>query len=178
MKSLGTPIFFLCLALLFASCKRDVITYYTTDISLSHYDNAGAYIKPASDTVDDSCYVLRINYTSDQTAYYAVDDRNTYAPANQPTSITITSLQAFDPGHPAGSSLNEYFIAGPGMRSTAEDVISNFMLTQDYYPTHDPDDLWLMQPPATPGSYRFVVEMDFDNAITVRDTTTPVILAQ
>jgi hypothetical protein len=162
----------------FSSCKRDVIQYYTTGITLSHQDNGQPFLQSAGDTVGDSCYVLRLNYTSDQTAYYAIDDKNTYAPANAPVSIEITSLQAFDALTPAGALLNPYFIAGPGINSTAESVVADFPNTQDFYPTHDPDDLWLMTPPASAGWYQFIVKMSFDDGIIVRDTTTSIYLAQ
>jgi hypothetical protein len=118
--------------------------------------------------------VLRISYISDQAQFYTVNDNNTYAPVNKPVSIAVTSLQTFDAQHPVGTLLNEYFIAGPGINSTAEDVIAGFSNTQDYYPTHDPDDLWLMKPPANAGAYQFIVEMAFDNGTTVRDTSTSI----
>ena len=155
-----------------ASCKRDTTTYFTTGISVSNYDNCHAFIiEDANDTIGDTCYVIRINYASDLTAFYSVDDNNTYVIANRPVSIEVTALQNFDVTHPAGSLLNDYFIAGPGINSTIDDVVTGFAQTQDYYPTHDPDDLWLMQRPQTPGIYRFIVRMDFDNGVILRDTT-------
>lgn len=157
--------------LFMSACKRDSITYYTVGIRLINYDNAGAFIQEAGTTVKDSAYVIRINYTSDQTAYYTVNADYTYQPGNKPTSIAVTSLQNFDGLHPAGSLLNDYFINGPGMDSRTEDIVYDFPVTRDYYPTHDPDDLWLMAVPSAPGPYRFVVEMSFDNGITVLDTT-------
>lgn len=166
------------IVILFSACKRNVIQYYTTGISLGNYDNCGTYLQPASDSVGDTCYVMRINYISDQTAYYAVDDKNTYAIANRPVSIEITSLQQFDSLHPIGTVLNDYFIAGPGINSTTEDVVTGFANTKDYYPTHDPDDLWLMKRPENTGSFRFIVKMDFDDGAIVRDTTSAVNLVR
>lgn len=167
-----------CITFAVSSCKRNTIHYYTTGISLSHYDNCGPFIRPAGNTVGDSGYVMRINYASDQTSYYSVDDNNTYALANLPTAIRIYSLQQFDTLHPAGTLLNEYFIAGPGIHSTAEDVVTGFPYTQDYYPTHDPDDLWLMKAPTNQGAYNFIVEMAFDNGALLRDTTSPINLVR
>ena len=157
--------------LLAVSCKRDVITYYTNGIKLSNYDNSGSYLRAADVTVKDSCYVLRIDYTSDQSQYYTVDDDHRYEPGNLPTSIFVRALEAFDSTHPAGSLLNEYFIAGPGINSSVDDVVYSFQSTRDYYPTHDPDDLWLMVPPSSTGPFHFTVEMQFNDGVTVRDTT-------
>jgi hypothetical protein len=123
-------------------------------------------------------YVLRIGYKSDQTDFYAVNNEYSYHAANKATSINVTSLQDFDSLHLAGSTLNDYFINGPGADSRTEDVISDFADTKEFFPTHDPDDLWLMIPPALPGSFKFVVEMDFDNGVIVRDTTAAIIFRQ
>jgi hypothetical protein len=157
------------------SCKQDVIAYTTTGIYLENYDNCGDFIRPSSDSIGDSCYVIRVNYESDQTEFNGVNDNNTYQPQNLPTSIFIYALQQFDSLHPAGSSLNEYFIAGPGSESTAEDIITGFPETQDFYPTHDPDDLWLMQSPATTGTYSFVIRMGFNDGVVASDTTTVIL---
>lgn len=169
--------FLVCTLIPFAviSCKRDTITYYTTGITLLNYNNAGVYLQEATgSSVNDSSYVIRINYKSDQTAYYAVNDEYTYHPGNKPVSIAVLSLQNFDSLHPAGSLLNDYFINGPGIESTIERVVYDFPDTKDFYPTHDPDDLWLMVPPSAPGFYQFVVQMTFDNGMTFRDTTTAI----
>jgi hypothetical protein len=160
------------LLLSLVSCKRNTTTYFTTGIAVSNYDNCQAFIiEDDNDTIGDTCYVIRINYASDQTAYYSVDDNNSYGIANRPVSIAVTSFQNFDATHPAGTLLNDYFIAGPGINSTINDVVTGFEFTQDYYPTHDPDDLWLMQRPQSPGNYQFIVRMDFDNGVILRDTT-------
>jgi hypothetical protein len=175
MKRLPLYLFVLMLSLFSFGCKRTTIVYYTTGITLTNFDNAGPFIHEASGTsVNDSSYVIRINYTSDQTAYYAVNDENTYEPGNKPTSIYVTSLQNFDSTHPAGSVLNDYFINGPGASWSTEQVVNDFLNTKDFYPTHEPDDLWLMVPPSFPGSYRFVVEMHFDNGVIASDTTSAI----
>lgn len=178
MKFIRCGFITIFIVILFSACKRNVIQFYTTGISLANYDNCGTYLQLSGNSVGDTCYVMRINYISDQTAFYAVDDKNTYAIANRPVSIEITSLQQFDSLHPAGTLLNDYFIAGPGINSTAEDVVTGFASTKDYYPTHDPDDLWLMKRPENPGSFRFIVKMDFDNGTIVRDTTSVISLVR
>ncbi len=171
---------FICCSfcLLSKGCKKDIISYSTVGIKLTHNDNAGAYLVTAGTSVGDSAYVLRINYVSDLTGFYAVDNNNTYAGLNVPVSVEIFSLQNFDSLHPAGVSLNEYFIAGPGIGSSVNDVVAEFPDTRDYYPTHDPDDLWLMKGPQTPGAYKFVVKMVFDDARILTDTTTSINLLQ
>lgn len=160
--------------LLAEGCKNRSIDYSTIDIELSHHDNSGAYLVPAGTSVNNAAYVLRINYVSDQTGFYAVDNNNTYFGLNKPTSIEITSLQNFDSLHPANSLLNDLFIAGPAISSSVNDVLTGFANTRDYYPTHDPDDLWLMNAPATPGPFTFVVKMVFDDGVIVRDTSTSI----
>lgn len=170
MKSIGIRTLLLVCLLNIAACKRGVITYQTNGIVLENYNNCGDFIVPATTPVGDSCYVLRLNYTSDQTAFNGVNDNNTYEPGNLPTSISIYSVQQFDSLHPAGSSLNSYFIAGPRIGSVAEDIVNDFAETQDFYPTHDPDDLWLMKSPAANGYYQFVVRLDFNDGVVASDT--------
>lgn len=156
------------------SCNRNTFDYTIVDIKLAHYDNSGLYLTPAGSSVRDSAYVLRINYISDQTSYSAVDNSYSYDGLNRPTSIEITSLQTFDSLHPANSLLNDVFIAGPGIGSTVDDIVTGFLNTTVYYPTHDPDDLWLMKTPAAPGAYTFVVKMVFDDGRIATDTSTAI----
>lgn len=170
MKSTVRWLVFVVALFFVASCKRGVITYNTNGIVLENYDNCGDFIRPSNSPIGDSCYVIRVNYQSDQTQFNGVNDNDTYEPGNLPTSILIYSLQQFDTLHPPGSSLNSYFIAGPGSNSTAQDIVSDFAQTQDFYPTHDPDDLWLMKAPATVGTYSFVVRMDFNDGVVASDT--------
>ncbi len=160
------------------SCKKNNIIYITNGIAIENFDNSGTLLRPATGTVESDGYVLRINYESDQTAFNAVDDEHRYQPGNKPTSILVTALQPFDSTHPAGTSLNGYFINGPGTGSTCERILEEFPYTDDFNPTHVPDDLWLMVPPDNSGPFRFVVEMHFDNGIIARDTTTSVNLVQ
>lgn len=153
-----------------ASCNNKEIDYTTIDIELENYDNSTAYIQPAGSSVSDSAYVLRIKYVSDQTGFYAVDDKNKYIGTNRPVSIEVRSLQFFDSLHPAGTLLNDYFIAGPGIGSSVNDVINDYPDTRDYYPTHEPDDLWLMKTPEFAGAFRFIVTMRFDDGKICTDT--------
>lgn len=165
------PVFAVALFCITA-CKKDIINYYTNGIVLENYDNCGNFIRPAGAGVGMGCYVIRVNYQSDQAAFNGVNDEDTYSPANLPVSISIYALQAFNAQHPAGSSLNEYFIAGPKQNPSANDIVTDFPDTEDFYPTHDPDDLWLMTPPDLPGNYSFVVRMEFNDGVIVSDTTT------
>jgi len=160
------------------SCKRNSIIYLTNGILVENFDNNGSLLQPAGTSVENDCYVLRINYESDQTAFNAVDNDHRYRPGNKPTSILVTSLQAFDSTHPPGTSLNSYFINGPGIGSVCEQVVNDFIYTDDFNPTHVPDDLWLMVAPDNNGPFRFVVEMEFDNGVIVRDTTANITLIQ
>ena len=165
-------LFGLVAVLLVSSCRKDEIDYITTGITLSHFDNGGTALLPASDTCGDTCYVLRINYISNLTAFYAVDSDHKYHFVNSPVSLEVSALEMFDSLHPAGSLLNDCFIAGPGIGSEAEDIIADFPNTKDYYPTHDPDDLWLMRRPLSTGPYHFIVKMTFDDGVICSDTST------
>lgn len=167
-------ILFVLIGAAFFGCKKGTIDYSTIGIKLEHHDNSGAYLVPAGSSVNDSAYVLRINYVSDSTGFFAVDDNNSYRGLNKPTAIEITSFQNFDSLHPANSLLNDLFIAGPAIGSSANDIISNFADTKDYYPTHEPDDLWLMNSPQNSGLYIFVVKMTFDDGRILRDTTSSI----
>ena len=153
-----------------SGCKKEFI-YNTTGIYLQNYDNSGSYMIPAGSAVNGDAFVLRLMYTSDLTDYYSVDDNNDYHSDNNPTSISINCLQNFDSLHPANSSVADCFINGPGTTSV-QNVVDYFYNTQNYYPTHEPDDLWLMKAPAAPGTYSFVVRMVFDNGLITTDTST------
>lgn len=169
-KAVRWPVFIVAL-LCMSACKKGVIDYYTTGIVLENYDNCGDFIRPAGDTVGQWCYVVRVNYKSDQTAFNGVNNDDRYSPANLPVSVLIYALQPFNAQHPAGASLNEYFVAGPRLNASAQDIVTYFADTKDFYPTHEPDDLWLMMPPDSPGRYSFVVRMEFNDGAVVSDTT-------
>lgn len=157
--------------MLVSGCRKPDYTYSTNGIYLKNYDNSGNYILESTGPINRSAYVMRIFYESTYTNFYSVNDDNTYEGLNKPVSIDIRCLQNFDSLHPANASMNDCFINGPGITSSIEDVITQFPNTKDYYPTHEPDDLWLMKAPTNTGNYSFVVTMSFDDGITVADTT-------
>ena len=170
VSGLAVPVIALYVLTGLSGCRKEYL-YNTIGLETVSYDNSGAYLRPATGTVDSNAYVLRINYASDLADYMAVDDNNDYFSNNKPTAISVTTLMFFDSLHPANSSVADCFINGPGS-NTANDVVTNFNDTRTYYPNHEPDDLWLMQPPLNPGTYSFVVRMSFDDGVVLQDTAT------
>ncbi len=94
------------------------------------------------------------------------------------TKILITCLQDFDPSHPAGVSLNDYFRAltyshSTNLPSYTEVLTSNF---NKYSKTNNEVDFIMVQPPDHPGNYQFNVRLFFDDSSKSDSSfTTPVI---
>jgi hypothetical protein len=95
-------------------CKKADYSYSTNGISLKNYDNSGPFAIPASGAVEDSAYIIRVNYESDFAREVSVNDDYTYRGINALTGVEIRCFQNFDATHPANSIVNEYFIPGPG----------------------------------------------------------------
>ena len=97
---------------------------------------------------------------------------------NRVTKILITCLQDFDPSHPAGVSLNDYFRAltyspSTNLPSYTEVLTANF---NKYSKTNNEVDFIMVQPPDHPGDYQFNVRLFFKNGPQDDSTyTTPVI---
>ncbi len=80
------------------------------------------------------------------------------------TKVLITCSQDFDPSHPAGVSLNDYFRAftyspSTNLPSYAEVSTANF---NKYSETNQEVDFIMVQPPDHPGNYQFNVCLFFD----------------
>ncbi|HEY6160562.1 MAG TPA: hypothetical protein VI112_05045, partial [Bacteroidia bacterium] len=90
-------------------------------------------------------------------------------------SFTVSALQRFDSTHPAGTSLNEYFLAGSGtsVYTLASSSSSLFSFPGKGKTSWQYDQyVVLMQPPDSAGTYQFVVDAVFYPAHRLRDTLT------
>ena len=79
------------------------------------------------------------------------------------TKVLITCQQDFDPSHPAGVSLNDYFkelthAPSTNLPSYAEVSTANF---NKYSKTNQEVDFIMVQPPDHPGDYQFNVCLSF-----------------
>jgi len=97
---------------------------------------------------------------------------------NRVTNLRITCLQDFDPSHPAGVSLNDYFkeltfTPSTNLPSYAEVSMASF---NKYTKSYNEVDFIMVQPPDHPGNYQFNVRLFF-NSSSKSDSiyTTPVI---
>lgn len=83
---------------------------------------------------------------------------------NLVTNVLITCLQDFDPSHPAGVSLNNYFkeltyTPSTNLPSYTEVSTAGF---NKYTKTYREVDFIMVQPPDHPGNYQFKVCLFFD----------------
>ncbi len=97
---------------------------------------------------------------------------------NRVTNLRITCLQDFDPSHPAGVSLNDYFkeityTPSTNLPSYTEVSTASF---NKYSKTNKEVDFIMVQPPDHPGNYEFNLCLFFDYSAKCSLTfSTPVI---
>lgn len=145
-------------------------------------DNRGKEPIPATENkAPMNAFGLRILYTLMVTAFpeglECGLDPQIY-PFEGVTNMRITCLQDFDPSHPAGVSLNDYFkelTYTPTTNVPAYTVVSTANLNH-YSKTNYEVDFIMVQPPDHPGNYQFNVRLFFKYGPNNDSTyTTPVI---
>lgn len=142
-----------------------------TNWRLIALDNSGkAPVTVSTNMAPMSAFGLGVIYNSIPDSIYG-DQQNSFDCGFKPhvssgrvTEILITCSQDFDPSHPAGVSLNDYFKqftynTSPNLTSYAE--ISTEAFNVASYPTGEVD-FAMIQPPNQPGNYQFKVTLFFE----------------
>jgi hypothetical protein len=174
-------------ALFVAGCSKHTPYYYTiTDLQLYNSDNAGeAPADAATNDIRAKSYAIRLEFTHQLAdSLKGQDDESGFQVLYPVRLFTVTSLTDFDPSHPAGSVLNNYFLYRYYPVISARDSIAAHIAngtigaggvfgiskvpetwTNNHY-------LLLMQPPAYFGNRSFVIYTETNNNTILRDTIT------
>jgi len=162
------------------SCEGDYsITYEFTGLSIEHAENTGE--APAVTNVDSipaNAYVLRLNlYPKELSRSGRYLDRETPPTnVNAPDSILVISNMDFDSDHPAGTSLNDFFLIfnhSYFYTSDLEDLLITNQHYDGYYDTPWPEfaDLLLTTPPEISGNHKFFVYLRLKDGTEFIDST-------
>jgi len=171
----------------FYGCSKHApYSYKITALELYNVDNSG--ISPVDASTPDivaKAYAIRLEYTDMLSGSTAGTEpyESGYLLTNKVTSFVVWSLTGFDASHPAGVSLNDYFLYGirtTAVRSgdTIEDDLNLGYIAPGYrsdtpaegQPWKSSDYLVLMQPPANPGPRSFVINIGFADNTHITDT--------
>lgn len=174
--------------LLLFSCREYADSLYeVVDMDANNADNTNEPpILVTSDSVAKKSYAIHLEYTM---LYRGVENdevtnpnENDFRNINTTTSFNVYSLNTFDSIHPAGSSLNDYFLVSSGSPYGSTNTISSIIIKNqigkgeysgDVLDTWKSDQyLILMQPPTLNGTYSFVVDIKQSNNNSLIDTVT------
>ena len=170
----------LSLILFYSGCIKVVyFKYDITDIKLYNVDNSDSLpVNATTGIVDAKAYAIGLQYTSKIPGSPSSDaDDNYFSPRNKVELVNIYSLSDFDSRHPAGTSLNDYFVYGKsdyegtilaGISDSVAAVVKNGGFFSTAASSQSVRASWtseayllLMQPPAIPGARTFVVDIVF-----------------
>lgn len=192
MKSY-TIFFLTSLFLLLLSCsKYSDYLYEVIDVKTDNADNTGNEpISLAIDSISKNAYAIQLEYTmtyKGTNGNHDVEYESSFKNEYSVSAFNVYSLENFDANHPAGTSLNEYFLVSQGSpygQYNSSNTITSIIgtgnigsgkLEENGGPSFSnwtsKQFLILMQPPTNSGSYSFVVEITQTNNTTISDTTT------
>jgi len=181
----------LCLPLILAigGCiKSAYFKYDITDIQLYNVDNTDSLpIHATTGIVDAKAYAIGLQYTSQIKGSTSSDaDENHFSLENKVDRVNIYSLSDFDGQHPAGASLNDYFLYGTTnyhgiVQANASDSISAVVRSARFFMTGTSFDglnapwtseayLLLMHSPDIPGYRTFVIDIAFADNTQFKDS--------
>lgn len=165
-------------------CSKHAPWYYSiTDLHIYNEDNSGADPVDASTAdIPAKAYAIRLEFTNQlYDSLSGHDDESSYYVLNGVKSFRITSLTDFDNLHPAGSSLNDYFLLGTqSAHVTVKDSLAThvgYIGVRNITQYGTPPDSWtvnnylvLMKPPAFLGNRSFVIHLGFADNTNWTDT--------
>lgn len=174
------------------SCsKYDNYLYEVIDVKLGNADNSGEEaVLSTLDSLQKKSYSIQLEYTMKLTGEdgdHIVEGESGYANEYKVSTFNIYSLDSFDINHPAGTSLNDYFLFSRGgvndeykSSNTISSIVGTGNIGGGNYNGGGPNvDSWnseqyliLMQPPINNGNYTFIVEITQSNNTILSDTTT------
>ena len=168
--------------------KYSPYVYKVTAVHLVNVDNSGnSPLDDSTGPIATRAYGIHMKYTSQLYGpnKNADPDGGTYVLASPLTVFTIYSSTDFDSTHPAGASLNDYFLYGesfdqPSAPFSLDSALAggwvmstgqSFAQTGTSQPWESDNYLFLMQPPAAPGYRTFLVNIRFADNTQFTDST-------
>ena len=179
----------LFLAFLLPACSKHLpYQFIISGLQLHNENNSGRNaVDDSSGNIPARAYAIRLEYTNQITgSTNKQDDESPFVAVNPVQSFTVSSLTDFDPTHPAGSLLNNYFLYSTfsSQVSSADSIpaliAGGFMGGGDGSEIGtQPPKTWtidnylvLMQPPAYLGNRSFVIRVGFAGNSSLTDTIT------
>lgn len=162
------------------ACSKHIPSVYeVVGMSLGNANNAGE--EPADATtasVPKQAYAIKMTLSETMLKKTEGDaEENGFINDDRLTSLNIFSLNNFDAAHPAGASLNAYFLTGLSSSATIDAFISKGQIGAGKYENGSYTDNWstnqylyLMTPPASAGSQSFVVKIELSDGRSMSDT--------
>ncbi len=186
MKNIPKLLF---LAFLLPACSKHVpYQFVITALKPYNENNSGRNaVDDSTGNIPAKAYAIRLEYTNQITGSTdKQDDESIFAPVNPVQSFAVYSLTDFDPSHPAGSLLNDYFLYSDySSQVSSADTIPALLAGGGMgtgYGSIDganPPKTWtvnnylvLMQPPAYLGTRSFVIRVGFAGNSSLTDTIT------
>lgn len=163
------------------SCEGDIsLDYKFTDLTVENAENTGEMpVVNTLDSIPAAAYVIRMNLFPEEVSrsrgrYFDTETppRNT----NRPDSINVFANIDFNLEHPAGASLNEYFVIFNHSylnTSTLDDPYITNQYSHLFYEEPMPNyaDLLLMELPDESGDFEFTVYMKLADGTAFSKTT-------
>lgn len=188
MRSNQIVVPFLFFLLLLGCSNYDDYLYEVIDLEATNSDNASnGTINILSDSIPMKSYLIRLQFTMEykgetgnKSDKYESGYRNEY----EINSFNVYSLEQFDALHPAGASLNEYFLVRQryyyDSESTIQSMIDKNEIGGGIGYREELEGTWttnrqaliLMQPPSAAGKYSFVIDIEQSNNTQLIDTVT------
>jgi hypothetical protein len=178
---LARSLILLSLSIFFFNCEGDIsIDYEFTDLTVEHAENTGDVpVINALDSIPAAAYVLRLNLFPVEVSRGRGRYLDTETPprnVNWPDSIHVTADIDFDAEHPAGTSLNDYFIIfnhNYMHTSTLDELHITNQYSHLFYDDPLPKyaDLLLMELPTETGNFAFTVYFELKDGTNYLKTT-------
>jgi hypothetical protein len=181
-------IFFLLYFMITGCQPHKPYRFVIVGVDLYNEDNSGtAPVEVTTGDIPAKAYAMRLEFTDvllNPDEYH--NDESYYSLQNPVKSFNVTSLSDFDNSHPAGSSLNSYFLYGAHSYKVSFQDSIRYHITQTSmgrgsfsYRNKPPANTWkindyllLMQPPAYFGTRSFVINMALKDNTSLTDTIT------
>ncbi len=163
------------------SCEGDIsLDYKFTDLTVENAENTGDVpVVNTLDSIPAVAYVIRMNLFPEEVSRSRGRYFDTETPPhniNRPDSINVFSNIDFDSEHPAGTSLNDYFVIFNHSYLNTSPLSDPYITNQYshlFYENPMPNyaDLLLMELPEESRDFEFTVYMKLADGTTFSKTT-------
>lgn len=179
MKIILKTLLFISAFCFYACSKHIPAVYEIVGMNLGNSNNTGENPFDVSlDSVPKKAYAIKMTLNEVMRTISEGDAQdNGFINQDQLTSLSILSLYNFDTTHPAGTSLNSYFLTSLNSSATVSAFVSKGQIGAGSYKNGNYTDNWntdqylyLMTPPTTSGEQSFVVKIDLSDGRSMSDT--------